>query len=269
MTLAIGASKAGYPEYQQGQGLGQGLQGPQQQGAAGYLQQAPPYEQHRHHLLQHHQPPSSPSSSASNCCSTRCCPSTSTSPSSGSASSSRRGSSEEADGSVAWYCCCCCTSPRAARKRRSVLASVGVCVLVLVYTLLGAFAFTALEGSSRAPPPAPPVTRAVAPAHDDLRTKTVEKLWSITEDLNILYKDNWTRLAAQEVLRFQDMLVEKIKNGAALNGVVAPPAEQGKTKTATVTTAASTYQGSPHRWTFPSSFLYSLTLITTIGESRN
>lgn len=31
----------------------------------------------------------------------------------------------------------------------------------------------------------------------------MDRLWSITEDLNILYKENWTRLAAQEVQHFQ------------------------------------------------------------------
>lgn len=35
------------------------------------------------------------------------------------------------------------------------------------------------------------------------RSRTVNQLWSITEDLNILYKENWTRLAAQEVKQFQ------------------------------------------------------------------
>ena len=33
--------------------------------------------------------------------------------------------------------------------------------------------------------------------------RTVDRLWSITEDLNILYKENWTRLAAKEVQQFQ------------------------------------------------------------------
>lgn len=36
-----------------------------------------------------------------------------------------------------------------------------------------------------------------------LFSRTVDRLWSITEDLNILYKENWTRLAAQEVQQFQ------------------------------------------------------------------
>lgn len=31
----------------------------------------------------------------------------------------------------------------------------------------------------------------------------MDRLWSITEDLNILYKENWTRLAAHEVQQFQ------------------------------------------------------------------
>lgn len=37
--------------------------------------------------------------------------------------------------------------------------------------------------------------------NDKARTKTVENLWIITEGLNILYKENWTILAAQEITR--------------------------------------------------------------------
>lgn len=36
-----------------------------------------------------------------------------------------------------------------------------------------------------------------------LSYRTVNQLWSITEDLNILYRENWTRLAAQEIKQFQ------------------------------------------------------------------
>lgn len=43
-------------------------------------------------------------------------------------------------------CCCCSCSTATSTKTPGLLASLGVCVLVLGYTLLGAFAFMALEG---------------------------------------------------------------------------------------------------------------------------
>jgi potassium channel subfamily K member 18 len=89
---------------------------------------------------------------------------------------------------------------------------------------------------------------------NEMRSTTVERLWRITEDLNILYKENWTKLAAHEVIKFQDSLVHTLKTSE-------PAHVRG--------TAGSLVRSGPHtkhRWTFSSSFLYSLTLITTIGE---
>ncbi|KAL1130365.1 hypothetical protein AAG570_013303 [Ranatra chinensis] len=97
----------------------------------------------------------------------------------------------------------------------------------------------ALEGRAPAPSSSGSAPEPRSHDHDQLRSQTVEKLWSITEDLNILYKDNWTRLAEQEVLKFQNSLVRKYRQTGS------PP---------------KTYN-----WSFPSAFLYSLTLITTIG----
>lgn len=37
--------------------------------------------------------------------------------------------------------------------------------------------------------------------------RTVENLWRITEELNILYKDNWTALADREIANFQTELL--------------------------------------------------------------
>ncbi|XP_067014989.2 potassium channel subfamily K member 18-like [Anabrus simplex] len=213
---------------------------------------SPPYPDYRHHHHHHHQtyqqayqqtaykhqhsPPSSPSSasSTSRCCSFRrgCCV----------LGSSRRGGRRGSTPSI----CCCCYCPASAVSS-SVFSSLGVCALVLGYTLLGAFTFMALEGGMKDNNVAVGVVLG-----EDIRSKTVEKLWSITEDLNILYKDNWTRLAAQEVLKFQDTLVRNLRgyrkgSGAAPNG------------------GALYYSHHHHRWSFSSSFLYSLTLITTIG----
>jgi hypothetical protein len=38
---------------------------------------------------------------------------------------------------------------------------------------------------------------------DRARSETVSKLWMATEKMNILYPDNWTRRASEEILWFQ------------------------------------------------------------------
>ena len=43
---------------------------------------------------------------------------------------------------------------------------------------------------------------------DKARLSTVKKLWEITEQMNILYPENWTRIAAQELATFQDIMVK-------------------------------------------------------------
>ena len=42
---------------------------------------------------------------------------------------------------------------------------------------------------------------------DKARLATVKKLWDITEQMNILYPENWTRIAAQEIAKFQEKMV--------------------------------------------------------------
>ena len=41
----------------------------------------------------------------------------------------------------------------------------------------------------------------------ELRARTVNKLWKITEELNILYRENWTVLADKEMVKFQNELL--------------------------------------------------------------
>ncbi|XP_075157341.1 potassium channel, subfamily K, member 16 [Haematobia irritans] len=132
------------------------------------------------------------------------------------------------------------------------ISATGVLILVLLYTAMGSIIFvtlegelddtTALETAVAASKPYPRNELATA----DIRSRTVDRLWSITEDLNILYKENWTRLAAQEVQHFQDTLLRTVRQSKVhQTGVPMNPPS--------------------HKWTYASAFLYSLTLITTIG----
>ncbi|XP_062553864.1 potassium channel subfamily K member 10-like [Armigeres subalbatus] len=144
-----------------------------------------------------------------------------------------------------------CGCRRASKSQ--CFSAIGVLLLVLAYTAVGSVLFVTLEGDADE---SDMIETSVAaskpyPRHDvvssELRLKTVDRLWSITEDLNILYKENWTRLAAQEVQHFQDTILRAVR---------ASKAQQ-------VTNVQS--NAKPYKWTYASAFLYSLTLITTIG----
>lgn len=133
------------------------------------------------------------------------------------------------------------------------ISATGVLILVLLYTAMGSIIFVTLEGevddnisletAVAASKPYPKTELANA----EIRSRTVDRLWSITEDLNILYKENWTRLAAQEVQHFQDSLLRAVR--------------QSKMQQPGVQLLLPT----GHKWSYASAFLYSLTLITTIG----
>lgn len=106
-----------------------------------------------------------------------------------------------------------------------------------------------------------------------MRAYTVERLWSITEDLNVLYKENWTRLAEREVLDLQERMtqrsLDRARTGPAIYGTTAVQRASGPSgrrnhERRLAGEKRSLVKGH-RRWTFASSFLYSLTLITTIG----
>ncbi|XP_042875422.1 potassium channel subfamily K member 18-like [Penaeus japonicus] len=147
-------------------------------------------------------------------------------------------------------CSLCCS-----RLAAMLCSNVGVCVLVLLYTIAGAFVFTTIEGGDMAlqieQRPPPPRESAVMDSLQQhargLRHETVERLWTITESLNILYRENWTRVAEQELIKFSEKLITRLH-------------EDEPSPQPAPTTAHASYQ-----WTFAGSFLYSLTVITTIG----
>ncbi|KAI4454875.1 potassium channel subfamily k [Holotrichia oblita] len=142
------------------------------------------------------------------------------------------------------------TRSNSTKQRLSYVAAT-----LLGYTIIGAFTFMALEGgfhhdtavaASKSKP------RTENNVISDLRTQTVDRLWSITENLNILYRENWTKLATEEVLEFQEALFRALKSTGS--GYIENSAD-----------GTIFYHHHTHRWSFSSSFLYSLTLITTIG----
>ena len=61
--------------------------------------------------------------------------------------------------------------------------------------------------------------KASSPEIDKARLATVKKLWQITEQMNILYPENWTRIAAEELAAFQAEMVQVLaKEWAAAAG---------------------------------------------------
>ncbi|XP_012350605.1 TWiK family of potassium channels protein 18-like [Apis florea] len=155
---------------------------------------------------------------------------------------------------------------------KGCVINLGICALLVAYTLLGSFIFLAIEGGGAeqqrsttslvATMPATASGRRNATAWlkqvgHEARAKTVENIWIITESLNILYRENWTRLAAQEIARFQDQLVKRItedmiatQNGGTYVASSDPVTERRLPE---------------YEWNFAKAFLYSLTVLTTIG----
>lgn len=128
--------------------------------------------------------------------------------------------------------------------RRTALgfcSGTGASLLLLGYTLLGAVIFSSVEGQNKTAP-ATVLARTEQEANSQ-RGRTVERLWQITITLNVLHKKNWTRLTTEELSLFQ----EQLSAIAAEN---------------TSMTYSSRHDA---HWTFYGAFLYSLTVITTIG----
>ncbi|XP_036339419.1 signaling mucin MSB2-like [Rhagoletis pomonella] len=115
----------------------------------------------------------------------------------------------------------------------------------------------------------------------EVRQRTIENIWDITVSLNILYKENWTKLAALEIAKFQDQLIKRLNEDALLqlshemDGGLAGASGSGAAiagnSPATEAVLLHTHGGQyghgngPHEWNFAKAFLYSLTVLTTIG----
>ncbi|CAG9532119.1 unnamed protein product [Cercopithifilaria johnstoni] len=110
---------------------------------------------------------------------------------------------------------------------------IGLCALVIGYALLGAIVFRAVEG---------PHETFIQSQVTTARQKAVNVAWNATFRVNKLDRAQWERAVHEEVRRFQRKCMWAIKRG---------------------------YDGREYglsaQWTFTGAFLYSLTVITTIG----
>ena len=111
-----------------------------------------------------------------------------------------------------------------------LFSTVGLCCLVVGYSILGGFIFMKLE--------APHEKRL----KDDVMSRRkihVERLWNITEEYNVLFKENWTDKAETILKKFAEEVVEATKR----NGW------DGKEGEAEL------------QWSFAGALLYSVTLL--------
>ncbi|XP_058803375.1 TWiK family of potassium channels protein 9-like isoform X2 [Phymastichus coffea] len=156
---------------------------------------------------------------------------------------------------------------------KGFLINLAICAVLVLYTLLGSFIFLYIEGSAAEPPlqqRSLATTIPAGPAYssarrnaswinqiNEARVRTVESLWLTTERLNILYRDNWTRLATEEIIRFQEQVVRTLTDnlGAAAHSSVTHSLNDDVTGRKIVN----------YEWNFARAFLYSLTVLTTIG----
>ncbi|XP_041972583.1 uncharacterized protein LOC121728458 [Aricia agestis] len=187
--------------------------------------------------------------------------------------------------------CCFCFKTTKYRRKQFIIGSLtnsAIFSVLLAYTFLGSVIFLAIEGGAdmtvrpRILPDKQKITHKEenhthkknidnefddtnltlsSTSFGDARSKAVENIWEITISLNILYRENWTRLAGQEILKFQNELLHRVTNEIASQyGVSYKEMALGEYRLANIDTHYEEYE-----WNLALAFFYSLTVLTTIG----
>ncbi|XP_076660316.1 potassium channel subfamily K member 6-like [Halictus rubicundus] len=156
---------------------------------------------------------------------------------------------------------------------KGFIINLGICALLVGYALLGSFIFLAIESGAEVgiqqrtlattiaggQPTRRNSTAWLTQVNYEARAKTVENIWIITESLNVLYRENWTRLAAQEIARFQEQLVKRITEDMKATQNV------GTYVGSSASDPVTERRAPEYEWNFAKAFLYSLTVATSIG----
>ncbi|PAV61257.1 hypothetical protein WR25_15537 [Diploscapter pachys] len=110
---------------------------------------------------------------------------------------------------------------------------IGLCALVIGYAMLGAVIFKKVEGIHE---------RQVQFVVKSARERAVDVIWNATFNVNRLDAKQWQATVLKEVMEFKHVTVKMIREG---------------------------FDGKEYdvnqQWTYPGAFMYSLTIITTIG----
>lgn len=115
-----------------------------------------------------------------------------------------------------------------------MFSNVGIIGLVVGYTIAGSFIFRAIESNGE---------ESKASEMKIKRQLTVANLWKATCEINLFSEEDWRKRVEEELLTFQNTVVDAVQYG---------------------------YEGEEEpksRWSISGAFLYSLTVITTIGKT--
>lgn len=119
-----------------------------------------------------------------------------------------------------------------------LFSTVGLTCIMVGYVVLGGLIFRTLE--------APNEVRL----QDEMRKSRqlhIDRLWKATEQMNVLEPDNWTRTAEGILEQYTTAVYQFAKKGGL----------EGKS------------QDDELQWSFAGALLYSITVVTTIGKSRD
>lgn len=122
-----------------------------------------------------------------------------------------------------------------------LFSRVGLCFVVVGYVVVGGFIFKSIEGSFEEEK-----AKNRSLINDVVNTKTdnlVNEIWNMTKFEKVFHEKNYTSKLKAKLIDYQKNLTDAIKDG---------------------------YKGTSNhnitKWTYPGSILYSVTIVTTIGE---